>query len=335
MYQMRKGIGNRSAHLLTILAMKGKNIFTIQEADHLLSGNKNNIRNMLHNLVNKGWLQRLERGRYLILPLESERESEYPQSIIASRLVNPYYISYHSALAYYGYLKKRPRTLFIATTKRKKDLSINGCEYRFVTLPQNKFFGFKKVQLDGQSINMARKEKTILDCLDHLDLCGGIEEVARALQESQKELSFTKLREYALRMGNRAVIQRLGYLMELYSIGSFSDRERLRKGISKSYTLLDNTGPWRGRYIERWKVRVNVNLERDMVQGLGMGKSNLLEEFNREEMRKEKYSYREALKIFELLHQEVLSLGTLKSSDPLEGIETDTRLAKILSGLSK
>lgn len=260
MYQLRKGIGDRSAQLLTILAVRGKNIFTIQEAAHLLSGNKNNMRNMLHNLVNKGWLQRLERGRYLILPLESERESGYPQLIIASHLVNPYYISCNSALAHYGYLKKNPQTLFIATTKRKKDLSINGCEYRFVTLPPHRFFGFRKVQLNGQSINMAGKEKAILDCLNHLGLCGGIGGVARALQENGKELSFSRLRDYAQRMGNRAVIQRLGYLMEIYTIGSFLDREKLRKGISKSYALLDNTGPRRGGYIERWKVWVNIDL---------------------------------------------------------------------------
>jgi len=262
MYQLRKGIGDRSAGLLTILATQGKNIFTIREANHLLSGNKNNIRNMLHNLVNTGWLQRLERGRYLILPLESEREPEYPlpQLIIASRLVEPYYISYRSALDHYGYLKKRFRILFIATTKRKKDLSINGCEYRFITLSPHKFFGFKKVLLNGQLINMARKEKAILDCLDHLDLCEGIEGIARPLQENGKELSFTQLRDYAQRMRNRAVIQRLGYLMELYDRGSFLDRDKLRKGISKSYTLLDNTGPKRGRYIARWKIRVNINL---------------------------------------------------------------------------
>jgi hypothetical protein len=62
---------------------------------------------------------------------------------------------------------------------------------------------------------------------------------------------------------------------------------------------------------------------------------SVLKKFYWEEMRKEKYSYREALRIFELLRQEALNLGILKSLDPLGGIKTKVRLAKILNGFSK
>jgi len=57
--------------------------------------------------------------------------------------------------------------------------------------------------------------------------------------------------------------------------------------------------------------------------------------FENEELRKEKLSYKEALKIFEAMWHEAVSLGVLPSKDPLEGIETDIKLAKILNSCLK
>ncbi len=61
----------------------------------------------------------------------------------------------------------------------------------------------------------------------------------------------------------------------------------------------------------------------------------LLSEFEIEELRKERLSYKEALKIFEALWQEGVSLGVLPMKDPMEGIEDDINLARILNSCSK
>ncbi|MEA3494151.1 MAG: hypothetical protein U9R38_07220 [Candidatus Margulisiibacteriota bacterium] len=50
---------------------------------------------------------------------------------------------------------------------------------------------------------------------------------------------------------------------------------------------------------------------------------------------KEKLSFKEAMRIFESLWQEALSLKVLPSKNPLEGIEKDLRIAKILNSCSK
>ncbi len=61
----------------------------------------------------------------------------------------------------------------------------------------------------------------------------------------------------------------------------------------------------------------------------------LLVRFENEELKKEKLSYREALKLFEAMWREAVSLGVLPLKDPLEGIETDIKLAKILNSCLK
>jgi hypothetical protein len=61
----------------------------------------------------------------------------------------------------------------------------------------------------------------------------------------------------------------------------------------------------------------------------------LLAIFEAEELKKERLSYKEALKIFEALWREAVSLGVLPLKNPLEDIETDIKLARILNSCSK
>jgi hypothetical protein len=59
--------------------------------------------------------------------------------------------------------------------------------------------------------------------------------------------------------------------------------------------------------------------------------SGLLEKFEREELKKEKLDYRSALRIFEGMWREGMALGVLPLKDPLEGIEVDIRIARMLN----
>jgi hypothetical protein len=59
--------------------------------------------------------------------------------------------------------------------------------------------------------------------------------------------------------------------------------------------------------------------------------SRLLEKFARVELQKEKLDYGSALRIFEGMWRKGLALGVLPLKDPLEGIEVDIRIARMLN----
>ena len=61
----------------------------------------------------------------------------------------------------------------------------------------------------------------------------------------------------------------------------------------------------------------------------------ILEDFKNREIKKSKFSYNEALKIYEGLWNEAIALGILPDKDPLEGIEIDIKIAKILNSCLK
>jgi len=263
-------LGEVGSNLLTEMSRRGKRIFTFEDAAKFYGSRTSALRELLSTLVERRWLQRIEKGKYLILPFEAGREGEWTEHefIIASYLIEPYYIGFRSALNYYGYTEQVSRTVFVVSTRRKfkPALEVDGVTYRFVCMSQHKFFGFTETALGGYRVNISNPEKTIVDCLDLLRYCGGIVEVAKALWYGRDELDFMKMADYARKCGNRAVSQRLGYLLEILDSGTEEVITFLRASLSKRYAPLDTLGSTKGRYIDRWKVMVNVS-ENELLQG--------------------------------------------------------------------
>lgn len=262
-------IGKAGSDLLTGITRQGKQIFIYADAVKVYGSDDRRLRELLSTLVKRGWLQRIEKGKYLILPFEAGREREWTEHefVISSYLIEPYYIGFRSALNYYGYTEQLSRTVFIASTSRKlkSSLTISGVTYRFIFLSERKFFGAKQILISGNQVNISEPEKTIVDCLDQLRYCGGISEVAKALWYGRGELDFPKMAEYSRRNGNQAASQRLGYLIEILGFKAEKAIELLLLSRSTRYARLDTFSESKGRYIERWRVIVNTP-ENELLQ---------------------------------------------------------------------
>ena len=170
------------------------------------------LRVILFRMEDRGFIERIEKGKYLIIPLGSEKgKYTLHEFVIGSYLVEPSAISYWSALHYYGMTEQIPSTVFVQTPTRKKKswMNIFGLNYRIVRIKKEKFYGLRKEWIEETPVNIADKEKTIIDCLDKPQYSGGIIEVAKALKTGS--MDYNRLNEYALKMDNSAVVRRLGY----------------------------------------------------------------------------------------------------------------------------
>lgn len=258
-----KTLGEDGARLLTSLSAAGKTVFTSEDAAQVL-GNEVNVRLLLSRLERKRWLKRLEKGKYLILPFEAGMEGKYSEHpfIIASKLIAPYAISYWSALNYYGYTEQIPGTIYVSSTRRRADLEIPdlGLRFEFVKLIPSKFFGHHEVWIEERRVNITDREKTIVDCLDHPEYCGGIVEATKGLwyAYTQEEIDLARLTEYVERMNNRTIFKRLGYLAELLELSVGEFLQSWKENISSGYPLLDPVMPDAGRYNSHWNLRINV-----------------------------------------------------------------------------
>lgn len=217
---------------------------------------------LVAQLKKKALITEVEKGKYLLLGLEPERVLSNPL-FIASHLVAPAYVSYWSALHFYGFTEQVPLTTFVATTKKKRPVTFRDYRFRFVTIKPSKFFGYRRELVGDLPIIVADEAKAIVDSLDLSDYAGGLGEIAKALRAALEVVDVDTLVQYANQMGDKSLGSRLGYLLE--TLGQ--PAEGLIK--SDSPVKLDVSGSRSGATDPRWQVIVNVP-ERSLIpQGVG------------------------------------------------------------------
>lgn len=254
----RKGLGKLGSALLSTISAGGEEVFTVEEAAAVLGHGGNEFRKLLHDLARNRWIERIERGKYLILPLEAGPKAEYGTHpfIIARKLADPYYIGFASALNHYGITEQVSKTTYVVTTKPKRPLFFHSEEFRFVRLGEKRFFGVGEEWMGKLKFNISEVEKTVLDCLFMPEYSGGLAEVAKAFT---KELDYAKLYRYAVKMDDLAVLKRLGFIIDAMNIKT-DIKSRLLERVKGGYCMLDTCGGRRGPKNEKWKVMENVEL---------------------------------------------------------------------------
>ena len=256
----RASLGKREAAFITQIGKK--RFFSIEDAREALGHDRNApTSQFLERLIKKGWIMRIKRGVYVTVPLSAGEEPnpQIHEFLIAMQIVSPAAIAYWTALNYHGMTEQLPRTVYVATNHlvRYPPEDILWFKFKIVSLRPPRYFGIVKDWIDGGEFSITDLEKTIVDGLDLPEYVGGIGEIAKALRFSWKKLDTGKLFSYAARMGNVAVVKRLGFLIEALKL---ADAEPLRKGVqlSKGFSSLDPRMPRKGRLNRHWRLLVNV-----------------------------------------------------------------------------
>lgn len=242
-----------SKYILSSLYQKEVLYFTSKMFTDLFGVSRTKANQSVFSLKQKGLIKEVEKGKYLVLGFEPQRVLANP-FFIASRLVFPAYISFRSALNFYGFTEQVPFTVSVAVTKRKKTVQFNHYYFKYLRLAPHQFFGYERQLIGELPVLLADKEKALVDSLDNLPSAGGFEEVAKALFNAKSEIEILKLIEYALEMRNKTLCSRLGYLLEKYQM----ETKGIEKGISQSFVPLDPDKPKSKNWDRKWHLNVNI-----------------------------------------------------------------------------
>ncbi|HED08694.1 MAG TPA: hypothetical protein ENI57_11300 [Ignavibacteria bacterium] len=232
--------------------------FTISEIEEQLNHKFTNINEVLENLVHKVFLYRLQKGYYAVKNFNN-------QNVIGTFISKNSAVAYWSALSIHGLTVRFPNRVFIQTTKRKKDKTILGVNYKFVTIPERKRAGITTLGYGNNSYPITDIEKTIVDCFDLQKYSGGFDLLLSAF--AQAKLNSKKMIEYSNSVNNISAIKRMGFVAELLNkkgLQAFIKYAKLR--INKKYNLIDFTGEESGEFVSSWKLRLNVS--RDEILNL-------------------------------------------------------------------
>jgi predicted transcriptional regulator of viral defense system len=265
-----KTLGSQAARLVTALHERERRIFTLAEVAEITGLKEASARSFARKLVDRGVAARLRSGLFILVPFELGREREYLGNpyLVARELIRgkAYYLSHASAMDIHGMLTQPRLVVYVTSPLPQRGRTVLGTEFRFVRCKPSHFFGTTEHWVDKQEkVVVSDLERTVLDGLRQPEYCGGFTEVAKGFWMRRAEMEVKKLVEYALRLDIGAVIRRLGYLLEAYGIDTPEGIERLRSGLTATYLLLDPLLPPEGKFLARWRLRLNVSPEEIQV----------------------------------------------------------------------
>jgi predicted transcriptional regulator of viral defense system len=253
-------LGPRETQLIYTLEKNNRLIFLISDAKHILQTSDASVKNVIYRLKEKHRIIEIERGKYLLSPAKSGVEGYWSEHVfkLLNELITPYYVSYWTALHYWGMTEQIPRTIYVVTTKTKKDIDFFGEKIQFVTVVPSKFYGYTTETIDTDSFHIATREKTIVDCLDHLCYCGGILEVMKGLWASRNQIDFDMLFNSVKQFHVDSIRRRLGYLLETSDMVEKSALKKLRRPFTGFRWLDPSANKTVLRYNTTWGLKINI-----------------------------------------------------------------------------
>lgn len=219
----------------------------------------------LAHWAEQGWLRRVRRGLYIAVPVEAPPRSWSQDALVlASEVWSPCYFSGFTAARHWGLTEQVFRTTLVKTAQRVRTAtaSLLDAKYLLMHVTEDTLeWGMKAAWQEEVRLLFADPARTVVEILDAPRIGGGIRHAAEILRAYLDEHEGERLVEYALRLGNRTVLKRLGFLLESQGWGAPELIAACRAELSSGISLLDPDGPRTGPRVPVWRLRANVVLE--------------------------------------------------------------------------
>jgi len=203
------------------LPKRGKSVFSKREIEKKFPTLSHySVRNSLNRLAKKKKIQSVWRDFYAVILPEYGLKGIAPPIEYIDQLMKfldkDYYIALLSAAALQGAAHQAPMEFFVITNsrilrdKQKDDVKINFVTKKNIPTPC-----IMQVMVSSGYVNVSCPELTAFDLIIYEKNVGGINRVATVLSELAETLNFENICIEFLKSLNVAIIQRLGYMLDL------------------------------------------------------------------------------------------------------------------------
>jgi predicted transcriptional regulator of viral defense system len=221
----------------------------------------------LARLAASGWVARVRRGLYLLLPLDAASAAttaiEDPW-VLAEVTLAPCYIGGWSAAEHWGLTEQIFRSTFVVTAAgaRSRSRTLFGAEFHIARVPRTRISGSVQVWRGATRVSVSDRERTIADAMVDPTWVGGARHLIDILNAHRRGPDWNppKLLARMAELGRGAAYKRLGYLAENVVDGGRALIDACLKARTKGAIKLDPAVAAPGRLVKRWGLWVNAGL---------------------------------------------------------------------------
>jgi predicted transcriptional regulator of viral defense system len=256
---------SRARSRISAVLQTAKDLVTIDDAMKALGIDRQTAAKALSRWQKQGWLKRVGPGVYAPIPLDASATEQVLKDpwVLVPSLFAPGYIGGWTAAEHWNLTEQLFRGIFVFTARpfRNKEQTVQGVSFTLKRISEDAFFGLKTLWRGKARIFITDKHRTIIDLLSDPATGGGIRHVAQCLQaylHDPEEDGDTLIR-YAERLGNGAVLKRLGFLVSQIA-RSESLAQACRQRLTEGNAKLDPALPCR-RLVKAWRLWIPKNWE--------------------------------------------------------------------------
>jgi len=141
------------------LIEKNISVFSPLEFRRIFSVTKSAANFFINYHLKTGFFVKLRKGLYML--------ADYPanQYLISNRLYEPSYLSFDTALSFYGIIPETIYTLTSATPKTTREYKVENVHFVYHKLKKGAYSGYKAIKHQDSTILIAEPEKALADYL--------------------------------------------------------------------------------------------------------------------------------------------------------------------------
>ena len=169
--------------------------------------NEKQLNNWIASKLKSKSLKKVRNGLYVIV--DSAGYVYSSKFEIASKISKDSFVSYHSALEFHGVANQVFSDVIVCSSTRFNNFEFEDIEY--INKVNKNYVEVMNILTAG--VRVSSLERTIIDCIDNINLAGGIEEILNALEQT-KVLNEKKLLSVLESYNQVLLYQKVGYILE-------------------------------------------------------------------------------------------------------------------------
>lgn len=185
-----------------------------------LAKDENTAKEILRRYKKRGFISQVKRDLYVANDLASKAgiASKFE---IAGKITPTACLSYHAALEYYGLAHQVFYEIYVSSREKFSDFNYDGIRYVHCSSPSE--IGVLNPVTDPL-VRITDLERTMLDCIDRPEFCGGMEELIQCFA-SITYVRENRLMEYLVTFDKQILYQKTGFVLGYF-------RKEMRLGDS-------------------------------------------------------------------------------------------------------